>query len=194
MRGCTARSPPLPCRSRTGWPTPTRTRSPHSGRSPGERQPSSSPGCRSGSPRNTGASPAFPTCGVAAATIAAAAIFPVGCTRPACCRHPGFPAIHALLLRCCSAAARRLPADEGEPGRDSEAGQSVLLVGAGDGADLFIRALPATRGALADRRLLSLGRRRPGGAFTACDLGTLDEAPAILARCAPGTDCPRRWW
>ena len=128
--------------------------------------------------------------GVAAASIAAAAIFPVALHEahlpfPS----PAFPAVHALVLMVLLAVPRiayRLMHEDHTPldgDAEGQAGQPVLLVGAGDPADLFIRA------AAADRRkpfrvvgLLSLGKaqtgRRIGGVPI---LGSLDDAADVLA-------------
>ena len=124
--------------------------------------------------------------GVAAASIAAAALFPVvlheAGVLPAT---PAFPAIHALLLMVLLSLPRvayRLMKEN--PERDSEPGQSVLLIGAGDGADLFIRATagdpeaPWRIGGLLSLGRAQTGRRIHGHAI----LGSVDEAPAVLQR------------
>jgi O-antigen biosynthesis protein WbqV len=124
--------------------------------------------------------------GVAAASIAAAALFPVvlheAGVLPAT---PAFPAIHALLLMVLLSLPRvayRLMKEN--PERLHEAAQSVLLVGAGEGADLFIRAVAGD--AEAPWRiggLLSLGRAQTGRRIHGHPiLGSVEEAPAVLAR------------
>ncbi len=123
--------------------------------------------------------------GVAAASIAAAALFPValhaaGLPLPS----PSFPAIHALVLAALLSAPRLLYRLTRETPAPAAAAQPVLLVGAGEGADLFIRALASDRAArLRVVGLLSLGRaqtgRRIGGHPI---LGGLDEAREVLAR------------
>jgi len=85
--------------------------------------------------------------GIAAAGGAAlfwAGLLALGAERPA---NPAFPVLHALalavLLGLPRVAARIHHARRGpDTGEDP---QSVLLVGAGDGADLFIRALAGER-------------------------------------------------
>jgi hypothetical protein len=84
--------------------------------------------------------------GVAAASIAAAALYPVllhelGVALPS----PSFPLAHALCLASllgASRAAYRLMIQGDQAPADRP---GVLLIGAGEGADLFIRALAADR-------------------------------------------------
>jgi len=123
--------------------------------------------------------------GVAAASIAAAALFPVALHEAGILPvTQAFPAVHALTLMVLLSVPRiayRLMQEN--PERDGE-GQDVLLVGAGEGADLFLRALAADRAApWRVAGLLSLGgsqtgRRIHGHAI----LGSVDEAAAVLAR------------
>lgn len=105
-----------------------------------------------------------------------------GAWRPA---NIGFTAIHALVLAALLAApriaARLRHAGRAGPLSETPA-QPALLVGAGDGADLFIRALaqersPAYRvvGLLA-QRARQLGRRIHGLPI----LGTVEEAATVL--------------
>jgi O-antigen biosynthesis protein WbqV len=124
--------------------------------------------------------------GVGAASIAAAAIFPIalheaGLPFPS----PTFPALHALALMVLLATPRiayRLMQESGAP-QDGEAAQPVLLLGAGEASDLFIRALAA------DRRkpyrvvgLLSTGKAQTGRRIGGLPiLGSLDEAAEVLA-------------
>ncbi|MCW3477258.1 polysaccharide biosynthesis protein [Limobrevibacterium gyesilva] len=124
--------------------------------------------------------------GVAAASIATAALFPVvlheAGVLPAT---PAFPAVHALVLMVLLAVPRiayRLMQEN--PTRNGEGGQDVLLVGAGEGADLFIRALSADREAPWHvAGLLSLGQAQTGRRIHGYPiLGPVDEAPAVLAR------------
>ncbi len=123
--------------------------------------------------------------GVAAASIAAAALFPVGLHAAGLpLPSPSFPAIYALVLAALLSAPRLLYRLTREAAAPVGAAQPVLVVGAGEGADLFIRALAADRGArLHVVGLLSLGRaqtgRRIGGRPI---LGGLDEAREVLAR------------
>jgi O-antigen biosynthesis protein WbqV len=97
----------------------------------------------------------------------------------------GFPVIHALVLSAMLAAPRigaRLR-NAGRAGPDTgHPAQPALLVGAGEGVDLFLRALaqeraPAYRitGILAPRAR-QMGRRIQGVPV----LGTAEDAPAVL--------------
>ena len=108
-----------------------------------------------------------------------------------------FPAIHALALAILLAAPRlayRLWRDRRD-GRAGEAGDAVpiLLVGDGEGADLFLRALGRGRGAF--YRVLGLlapsarqtGRRIQGQPI----LGTIAETEQILEKLAAAETPPR---
>ena len=124
------------------------------------------------------------TVGVAAAGGAAlfwGGLFALGAERPA---NLAFPIIHALALAVLLGLprvaarihhARRGPDTGAEP-------QSVLLVGAGDGADLFIRALAGERPAgyrvvgILSMRSRQAGRRIRGHPI----LGTVDEIGPVL--------------
>ena len=124
--------------------------------------------------------------GVVGAAVGGAALFwgglvALGAERPA---NPAFPVIHALalavLLGLPRVAAR---IHHGRRGPDTGAEpQSVLLVGAGDGADLFIRALAGERPAgyrvvgILSMRSRQAGRRIRGHPI----LGTVDEIPTVL--------------
>ncbi len=124
--------------------------------------------------------------GVAAAAVAAAALFPVALVEAG--RHPvtlAFPAVHALVLMVLLAVPRvayRLMQEN--PAREATTAQSALLVGAGEGADLFLRALAADRQApwlvagLLSRGRAQTGRRIHGHAI----LGSVEEAGPVLAR------------
>jgi len=70
------------------------------------------------------------------------------------------------------------------PEREAAAAQAVLLVGAGEGADLFLRALAADRAAPWHvGGLLSLGRAQTGRRIHGHPiLGGIDEAGEVLAR------------
>jgi len=99
---------------------------------------------------------------------------------------PTFPVVHALTLIVALGTPRvvyRLRMAR-RSGRDSDA-QSVLLVGAGEGADLFLRALEYGEGRAAFRviGLLSLregqtSRRIHGHTI----LGSITQTSAVLAR------------
>ncbi len=124
--------------------------------------------------------------GVAAASIAAAALFPVALHEAGVLPvTPAFPAIHALALMVLLSLPRigyRLMKEN--PDRQGEAGQPVLLVGAGDGADLFIRALAGDRaaawrvGGLLSLGVAQTGRRIHGHPI----LGSVEDASRVLAR------------
>ena len=124
--------------------------------------------------------------GVAAASIAAAALFPVVLHEAGVLPvTPAFPAIHALLLMVLLSLPRvayRLMKEN--PERQGNVGQTVLLVGAGDGADLFIRALAGDRAApWRIGGLLSLGTAQTGRRIHGHPiLGSVADAPAVLAR------------
>ena len=101
-----------------------------------------------------------------------------------------FPVVHALVLALLLGTPRvlyRLQRDRRAVERARVVGgpQPVLLAGAGEGADLFIRALAAGRGAAQYRveGILSTkpgqtGRRMHGHAI----VGTIEQAGAVLAR------------
>ncbi len=122
--------------------------------------------------------------GVGAASLAGAALCALGLhlarlPLPA----PTFPAAQALALIALLAVPRvfyRL-LHEGAAGG---AAQPVLLVGAGEGADLFLRALAGDREApYRALGLLSLGRAQTGRRIHGCPiLGSADEAAAVLTR------------
>ncbi|MDE2199022.1 MAG: polysaccharide biosynthesis protein [Rhodospirillales bacterium] len=124
--------------------------------------------------------------GVAAASIAAAALFPVLLHEAGVLPVTlAFPAVHALVLMVLLSVPRiayRLMQEA--PAREGEAQASVLLVGAGEGADLFIRALASERRpSWRVAGLLSLGGSQTGRRIQGYPiLGALAEAPAVLAR------------
>jgi len=123
---------------------------------------------------------------VAAASAAAAALFTValveGGLRPITL---AFPAVHALVLMVLLSVPRvgyRLMQET--PAQTGVATQSVLLVGAGEGADLFLRAL-ATDSAAPWRvaGLLSLGRGQTGRRIHGhAILGSIEDTAAVLAK------------
>ncbi|SDB70124.1 polysaccharide biosynthesis protein [Belnapia rosea] len=100
--------------------------------------------------------------------------------------NPAFPAIHALTLGLFLGAPR--VAGRLHHGRRGPEGvgtaQPVLLVGAGDGANLFIRGLAQERSpsyrvvGILSMRSRQAGRRIQGHPI----LGTADEIPAVLDR------------
>ena len=123
--------------------------------------------------------------GVAAASIAAAALFPVplheaGLLPPTA----SFPFIHALLLIVLLSLPRIGYRLMQESQVRPETARTVLLVGAGEGADLFIRALQGDREAPWQvGGLLSLGTAQTGRRIQGYPiLGSIEDAPAVLAR------------
>ncbi len=124
---------------------------------------------------------------VGAAAVAAAAIYPLALHEAGVpLSSPAFPVLHALVLIVLLALPRvvyRLAQESRLPAGDNRA-VPVLLVGAGEAADLFLRALAADPSRpFAVLGLLSLGRaqtgRRIGGVPI---LGSVEEAGTILAR------------
>ncbi len=99
---------------------------------------------------------------------------------------PTFPIVYALVLVVALGAPRvayRMQHARRPGPVSGEGARPVLLVGAGEGADLFLRALEYGRGAYRVLGILSLGdaqtgRRIHGQAI----LGTVRQAPAVLAR------------
>ena len=100
--------------------------------------------------------------------------------------NPAFPLIHALVLGALLIGARVLALVQatrhaGEAAADA---QGVLLVGAAEGTDLFIRALERDRRApyrvigILSLRARQAGRRMQGHLI----LGTVEEAEAVLDR------------
>ena len=119
---------------------------------------------------------------VAGAVVLWATLHAAGAWRPP---NPGFPVIHALVLAATLAAprigARLRNAGRAGPETGNPA-QPALLVGAGEGVDLFLRALaqersPAYRvtGILAPRAR-QMGRRIRGVPV----LGTAEDAATVL--------------
>jgi FlaA1/EpsC-like NDP-sugar epimerase len=99
---------------------------------------------------------------------------------------PTFPIVHALVLMAALGAPRiayRLRhARRPGPASTLEA-RPVLLVGAGEGADLFLRALEYGRGAYRVLGILSLGDAQTGRRIHGQTiLGTVRDAAAVLAR------------
>ena len=127
--------------------------------------------------------------GVVGASIASAALFTVvlratGFPPPT----PTFPIVHALTLIVALGTPRvvyRLRQARRAAREDGGEAQPVLLVGVGEGTDLFLRALEYGRGAHAYRVLgilapaeRQLGRRINGRPI----LGTVEQAGAVLER------------
>lgn len=122
---------------------------------------------------------------VAAASVSATALFVIGMVAgfdvppPS----PAYPALHllslALLLTLPRVAYRMM---QGEQAHDASA-QPVLLVGAGEGADLFLTALAAERSPpFHVVGLLSLGQAQTGRRIQGMPiLGAVNDASKILA-------------
>ncbi len=124
--------------------------------------------------------------GVGAASVAATALFVIGLVAGAGMAppSPAYPALHlmslALLLTLPRIGYRMM---QGEQTADSLS-QPVLLVGAGEGADLFLTALSAERAPpFHVVGLLSLGQAQTGRRIHGIPiLGAVDDAETILAR------------
>jgi O-antigen biosynthesis protein WbqV len=122
--------------------------------------------------------------GVAAASLTGAMLFSLalhgaGLGVPT----PTFPAVYALALMVLLAAPRvfyRLL----QQGAGGEGAQPVVLVGAGDPADLFLRALSGDRNApYRAIGMLSLGQAQTGRRIHGCPiLGTVADAGVVLGR------------
>jgi O-antigen biosynthesis protein WbqV len=100
---------------------------------------------------------------------------------------PTFPIIHALILATLLAAPRvtyRLYHGRSRVSADHPGLQRVLLIGAGDPADGFLRALGGQRQALLRvTGILSMNERQTGRRMHGLPiLGAIAETPAILAR------------
>ena len=123
--------------------------------------------------------------GVGAASLTGAALFALGLhLAHVALPVPTLPIVQALALMALLAIPRifyRL-LQEGTGG--GAGAQPVLLVGAGEGADLFLRALAGDRDApYRATGLLSLGRAQTGRRIHNCPiLGSVAEAAPVLAR------------
>ena len=123
--------------------------------------------------------------GVTAASLTGAALFSLvlhgtGLSPPA----PTFPAVHALALMVLLAAPRIFYRLLQEGAAGGEGARPVVLVGAGDPADLFLRALAGDRNApYRAVGLLSLGQAQTGRRIHGCPiLGNVSDTAAVLAR------------
>ncbi|WP_188899944.1 polysaccharide biosynthesis protein [Caldovatus sediminis] len=123
---------------------------------------------------------------VGAAALFWAALHLLGAWRPA---NPAFPVAHALVLTALLAAPRiagrvRHAGRAGGEANGQAPPQSALLVGAGDGADLFLRALAQERApryrvvGILSLRARQTGRRIHGHPI----LGTAEDIGAVLDR------------
>jgi O-antigen biosynthesis protein WbqV len=122
---------------------------------------------------------------LAAASVAAAAVFPVGLREGgAAMPGPSFPVAHALALIVLLAAPRLAYRLSQEGRGQKQGGAAVLLVGAGEGSDLFLRALGAEAAPpFFVVGLVSTGRAQTGRRINGQPiLGGLVDLPAVLAR------------
>ncbi len=98
---------------------------------------------------------------------------------------PTFPVVHALVLVVMLGAPRVLYRLRHARRAGGEGGQSVLLVGAGEGADLFLRALEYARGVYRVVGIVSLGDAQTGRRIHGQPiLGNVGGLSAVLARLA----------
>jgi O-antigen biosynthesis protein WbqV len=126
--------------------------------------------------------------GVAGGSAASAALFAAlllitGFRLPT----PTFPVVHALILAVLLGTPRlayRLYHGRSRVSANDPGLQRVLLIGAGDAADSFLRALAGQRQALLRvTGIISLSERQTGRRMHGLPiLGSIAEAPAILAR------------
>jgi len=121
--------------------------------------------------------------GVAVASVASAALFSLGLMLTGTSLPSAtFPVIHALTLMAFLAAPRLVYRLYHGRGRGEAQAPPVLLIGADEAADLFIRAAAQDRSpALRIAGLISLGRRQTGRRLRGHTiLGGLDELDAVL--------------
>ena len=133
--------------------------------------------------------------GVAAGSVLAAALFSLGLhLAGVALPSPSFPVGLALCLLVLLAFPRigyRLTR-EAPPEQSGPEPAPVLLLGAADGADLFLSALASEAGApYRAVGLLSGGGAQTGRRIQNCPvLGSLADAPAVLARLREAGDMP----
>ncbi|MBV9538405.1 MAG: polysaccharide biosynthesis protein, partial [Acidisphaera sp.] len=123
--------------------------------------------------------------GVAAASVAAVALYGLGLHAAGVgVPSPSFAVIQALVLIVLLAVPRVGYRAMQETPTHGEAAASVLLVGAGEGADLFIRALASDRAApYRVIGLISLGRSQTGRRIHGLPiLGAIGQFEEVLAR------------
>ncbi len=124
--------------------------------------------------------------GVAAGSVMAAAIYTLGLHLAGVgVPSPTFPVLHGLCLLVLLSIPRmgyRLLKET--PGRNAAASRPVLLVGAGEGADLFLRALAGDAAApYYAVGVLALGQGQTGRRIHGVPIvGGLADAAAVLAR------------
>ncbi len=133
--------------------------------------------------------------GVAASSILGAALFSLGLHLAGIpLPSPSFPVGHALcllvLLGMPRIAYRLLRESPSHPLAPEK--RPVLLLGAGDGADLFLTALAADSASQYRAvGLLSAGEAQTGRRIQNCPvLGRLQDAPDVLARLRGAGDAP----
>ena len=123
---------------------------------------------------------------VAGGSVASAALFALllrltGFAWPT----PTFPVVHALVLMVALGTPRVMYRWRRRSGGETADAQAVLLAGAGEGADLFLRALE-TREGRARYRVMGLLSRHDGQVGQRLKgqpiLGRVGEAGAVLAR------------
>ncbi|MGI4976986.1 MAG: polysaccharide biosynthesis protein [Janthinobacterium lividum] len=123
--------------------------------------------------------------GVAIASVASAALFSLGLALTGTSLPSAtFPVIHALTLMAFLSAPRLVYRLYHGRGRGEAQSPPVLLIGADEAADLFLRAAAQDRGpALRIAGLISLGRRQTGRRLRGHTiLGGLDELGSVLER------------
>ncbi len=124
--------------------------------------------------------------GVGAASVAAAAVFTLGLVVAGVSpSSPALPMVHTMALMLLLGLPRVAYRMMQESSAAETAGeQDVLLIGAGEGADLFLRALSGERNApFRVVGLLSLGQAQTGRRIHNTPiLGSVGEADAILDR------------
>jgi len=135
---------------------------------------------------------------VAGASALAAALFALGASAAGVAlTSPGFPVVLALVLlallglpRLAYGRVRTRPRPAAEDGGDRSA---VLLVGAGEDADLFLRAAARERRQpLRVIGVLALGSRQTGRRIHGCPiLGSVDQASAVFDRLQADGRLPR---
>ncbi len=132
--------------------------------------------------------------GVVASSIAGTVLYVIGLIAFAGIKPPSpvYPAIHMLSLAAMLVVARVGYRMWQGDRASAQASQSVLLIGAGEAADVFLAALAAERAPpFRAVGLLSLGQAQTGRRINGVPiLGPIDEAANILARMADRDQLP----
>jgi FlaA1/EpsC-like NDP-sugar epimerase len=132
--------------------------------------------------------------GVAAASIAGTVLYVIGLIAFAGIAppSPAYPAIHMLALAALLLAPRIAYRMWQGDRVNTAASQAVLLIGAGEAADLFLSALASERQPpFRAIGLLSLGQAQTGRRIHGVPiLGAVDDAAAVLARLADRDQLP----